>query len=61
MTESFSEKQVLDQLMKLLIIIVILSSSIKLDIIIYLMNNLCTEVLLETDILTRKEININLK
>ncbi len=61
MTESFSRKQVLDQLVKLLIIIVISSLSIRLDIIVYLVNNLCTEVLLGTDILTREETNINLK
>jgi len=59
--ESFFRKQVLNQLMKLLIIIVILLSSIKLNITIYLMNNLYTEVLLDTDILTRKEANIDLK
>jgi len=46
---------------KLLIIIVTLSLSIRLDIIVYLVNNLCTEVLLGTDILTREETNINLK
>ncbi len=61
MTENFFRKQVLDQLMKLLIIIVILSSSIRLNIIVYLVNNLCTEVLLSTDILIREEVNINLK
>jgi len=61
MTESFFRKQVLDQLVKLLIIIVISSLSIRLDIIVYLVNNLCTEVLLGTDILTREETNINLK
>jgi len=36
-------------------------SSIRLDIITYLVNNLHTEVLLETDILTRKKVNIDLK
>jgi len=59
--ESFFRKQVLDQLVKLLIIIVILLSSIRLDIIVYLVNNLHTEVLLGTDILTKEEINIDLK
>jgi len=61
MTESFFRKQVLNQLVKLLIIIVILSSSIRLDIIVYLMNNLCVRVLLNTDILTKEEVNIDLK
>jgi len=61
MTESFFRKQVLDQLVKLLIIIVILLSSIRLDIIAYLVNDLCAEVLLDMDILTREEINIDLK
>ncbi len=61
MTENFFRKQVLDQLMKLLIIIVILSSSIRLNIIVYLVNDLCTEVLLSTDILIREEVNIDLK
>jgi len=36
-------------------------SSIRLDTIVYLVNNLCAEVLLETDILTREETNIDLK
>jgi len=61
MTESFSRKQVLDQLVKLFIIIVILLSSIRLDIIAYLVNDLCIKVLLDTDILTREEANIDLK
>jgi len=61
MTENFFRKQVLNQLMKLLIIIVILSSSIRLNIIVYLVNDLCTEVLLSTDILIREEVNIDLK
>jgi len=61
MTESFFRKQVLDQLVKLFIIIVILLSSIRLDIIAYLVNNLCIKVLLDTDILTREEANIDLK
>jgi len=46
---------------KLLIIIVILLSSIRLDIIVYLVNDLCAEVLLDMDTLTREEINIDLK
>ncbi len=61
MTESFFRKQVLDQLVKLFIIIVILLSSIRLDIIAYLVNDLCIKVLLDTDILTREEANIDLK
>jgi len=61
MTESFFRKQVLDQLVKLLIIIVILLSSIRLDIIVYLVNNLYAEVLLGTDTLTKEETNIDLK
>jgi len=36
-------------------------SSIKLVIMTYLVNNLHTDVLLDTDILTREEINIDLK
>jgi len=47
--------------MKLSLYIVISMSLIRLNIIAYLVNNLCTEVLLRTDILTREEININLK
>jgi len=47
--------------MKLSLHIVTSTSSIRLDIIVYLVNNLCIKVLLETDILTRKEINIDLK
>jgi len=61
MAESFFRKQVLDQLVKLFIIIVILLSSIRLNIIVYLVNDLHTEVLLGMDILTRKETNIDLK
>jgi len=41
--------------------IVTLTSSIRLNIIAYLVNNLCVEVLLETNILTREEVNIDLK
>ncbi len=47
--------------MKLSLHIVTLTSSIRLDIIVYLVNNLCAEVLLEMNILTREEINIDLK
>ncbi len=47
--------------MKLLLYIVTSTSSIRLDIIVYLVNNLCTEVLLEMNILTREEVNIDLK
>ncbi len=47
--------------MKLSLHIVTSMSSIRLDIITYLVNNLHTEVLLETDILTRKKVNIDLK
>ena len=47
--------------MKLSLHIVTSMSSIRLDIITYLVNNLHTEVLLETDILTREEANIDLK
>jgi len=47
--------------MKLSIIIFILSLSIKLNTIVYLVNNLCAEVLLKINILTRKETNIDLK
>ena len=36
-------------------------SSIRLNIIAYLVNNLCAEVLLEMNILTREETNIDLK
>ncbi len=61
MTENFFRKQVLNQLVKLLIIIIILSSSIRLNIIVYLVNNLHTEVLLGMNILTKEETNIDLK
>ncbi len=47
--------------MKLSLYIVTSTSSIRLDIIVYLVNNLCTEVLLEMNILIREEINIDLK
>jgi len=47
--------------MKLSLHIATSMSSIRLDIIVYLVNNLHTEVLLEMDILTREEINIDLK
>ncbi len=61
MIKSFSKKQVLDQLVKLLIIMIISSSLIRLNIIIYLVNNLYIKVLLGTDTLTREEANIDLK
>jgi len=61
MAEGFSEKQILDQLMKLSLHIVTLMSSIRLDIIAYLVNNLHAKVLLEMNILTREEANIDLK
>jgi len=47
--------------MKLLLYIITSTSSIKLDIIVYLVNNLHIEVLLRTNILIREEINIDLK
>lgn len=47
--------------MKLSIIIFISSSPIRLNIIVYLVNNLCTKVLLEMNTLTREEANIDLK
>jgi len=47
--------------MKLLLYIVTSTSSIRLDIIVYLVNNLYTEVLLEMNTLTREETNIDLK
>ncbi len=47
--------------MKLSLHIVTLMSSIRLDTIVYLVNNLCTEVLLEMNTLTREEANIDLK
>jgi len=46
---------------KLLIIIVISLSLIRLDIIVYLVNNLCIRVLLDMNILIREETNIDLK
>jgi len=61
--KDFSEKQILNQLVKMSVYILTsnASSSIKLDIIVYLMNNLHTDILLNTDILIRKEANIDLK
>jgi len=47
--------------MKLLLHIVTSTSSIRLNIIVYLVNNLCIRVLLGMNILTREEINIDLK
>jgi len=47
--------------MKLSLYIVTLMSLIRLDTIVYLVNNLHIKVLLETNILTRVEINIDLK
>jgi len=47
--------------MKLSLHIVTSTSSIRLNIIVYLVNNLCIRVLLGMNILTREEINIDLK
>jgi len=47
--------------MKLLLYIVTLTLSIRLDIIVYLVNNLHIKVLLEMNTLIREEINIDLK
>ncbi len=47
--------------MKLSLHIVTSTSSIRLNIIVYLVNNLCIRVLLGMNILIREEINIDLK
>ncbi len=47
--------------MKLSLHIVTSTSSIRLDTIVYLVNNLCIKVLLKMNTLTREEANIDLK
>lgn len=53
-----SGDQVLDQLVKLFIIIVTVLLSIRLNTIVYIINNLYIKLLLRTDILTKKKVNI---
>lgn len=47
--------------MSVYIVISILLSSIKLNTIVYLVNKLCTEVLVETDTLAKERVIMNLK
>jgi len=59
--EDFSETQILNQYVEMSVYIFTTSSSIKLVTMTYLVNNLHADVLLDTDILTKKEVNIDLK
>lgn len=47
--------------MKISVYILILLLSIRLDTIVYVVNNLCIRVLLKMNILIKKETNIDLK